>query len=240
MPLIRVGLFTLLLVATGLQAQQRTPWTSESPDSPLSREHAIAAPAKVEFTPPLNVAGQSAWIPLRHQAQETNLCVPTSASIILDYFGQQVSPREIKDLSRGRQYSPGEPFNDFTLTFFPDLISGLHVIGYSWKMKHYSDNPAGLRRGLAAIEHSLDAGIPVMIDTTPIRGQRLPVEGHTFVIAGYSVPQQALYAVDPNRPAPGTRVVSFQELESTWNSRSVNFDMRGAVFPERRRGGPKP
>jgi hypothetical protein len=238
MILTRVGLFISLLAAAGLWAQQQAASPSKSPGNlpAVSGEHAFPAPAKIEFTPPPNVPGQSAWIPLRYQAQETNLCVPTSASIILDYFGQQLSPREIKELSMGRQYSPGEPFNDFTLTRLHDLVSGLHTIGYSWKVIDYPDDPKGLQRGLAAIEHSLDAGIPVMIDTTPIQGPGFPVEGHTFVIAGYSVAQQALYAVDPNRPAPGKRMVSFQEFESIWNSRSVNFDMRGAVFPKRRRG----
>ena len=237
MPLIRADLFISLLVVFGLLAQQQARWSLASPDNPpaASVEYASPNAAKIEFTPPPNLKGQSAWIPVSHQRQETNLCVPTSASIILNYFGQQVSPREIKELSMGRQYFPDQPFDDFTLTLFRDLISGLHTIGYSWKEIDYPDDPKGLRQGLAAIEHSLDAGIPVMIDTTPIRGRRLPVEGHTFVVAGYSVAQQALYAVDPNRPAPATRVINFQELESIWNSRSVNFDKRGAVFPQRRR-----
>jgi Peptidase_C39 like family len=237
MPLIRVGLFISLLVVIGLPAQQQAGSSSASPDNPpaVSVGYVTPSAAKIEFTPPPNLKGQSAWIPVSHQHQETNLCVPTSASIILNYFGQRVSPREIKELSMGRQYSPDQPFDDFTLTLFRDLISGLHTIGYSWKEFDYPDDPKGLRQGLAAIEHSLDAGIPVMIDSTPIRGPRFPVEGHTFVVAGYSVPQQVLYAVDPNRPAPGTRVISFQELESIWNSRSVNFDKRGAVFPQRRR-----
>jgi hypothetical protein len=202
----------------------------------VSREHAVSAASEIEFTPPPNVAGHSAWLPLRYQDQETNLCVPTSASIILDFFGHQVSPREIKELSMGRQYSPDKPFNDFTITLFRDLIWGLHGIGYSWKEKDYPDDLNGLRRGLAEIEHSLDDGVPVMIDTTRVRGHTSTVAGHTFVIAGYSVSQQALYVVDPNLPAPGTRVVGFQELESIWNSRGVNFDERAAVFPQRRRG----
>jgi hypothetical protein len=58
----------------------------------LQAEAGVAA--TVDFTPPPNIAGQSAWIPLRHQRQEANLCVPTSASIILDYFGEQLSPRK--------------------------------------------------------------------------------------------------------------------------------------------------
>lgn len=132
-------------------------------------EHATPA-LEVGFTPPPNVTGQSAWIPLRYQEQESNLCVPTSASIILEYFGEQVSPRELKELSLGRRYSPDMPFNDFTITLFRDLIFGLHSIGYSWKEIDFPDNRKGLQHGLAQIEHSLDAGIPA----SQIAGQQKP------------------------------------------------------------------
>lgn len=84
-----------------------------------SAERAAPAALGIGFTPPPNVTGHSAWIPLRYQEQESNLCVPTSASIILEYFGEQVSPRELKELSMGRRYSPDMPFNDFSITLFP-------------------------------------------------------------------------------------------------------------------------
>ena len=102
------------------------------------------------------------------------------------------------------------------------MISGLHRVGYSWKEIDYPDDPKGLARGLAAIEHSLDMGIPVMIDTTPVRRPGAPADGHTFVVAGYSVSQQALYVVDSKPSGTGdSRDPSFQEAEHL-NSRSVN------------------
>lgn len=237
MPGKRTRVILSLLTAALLAVAGAEPQNIEKQDSAaVSRERAVSAASDGEFTPPPNLVGQSAWLPLRHQKQETNLCVPTSASIILDYFGRQVSPREIKELAMGRSYSPDAPFDDFTITLFRDLISGLHRIGYSWKEKDYADDRNGLRRGLVEIEHSLDDGIPVMIDTTKVRGHTSSVAGHTFVVAGYSAAQQVLYVVDPNLSAPGTRVVSFKELESIWNSTGVNFDKRAAVFPKRRRG----
>lgn len=75
-----------------------------------------------------------------------------------------------------------------------------------------------------------------MIDTTRVRGNTSTVAGHTFVIAGHSVSQEVLYVVGPNIPSPGTRTITFQELESMWNSRGVSFDKRAAVFPQRRWG----
>jgi Peptidase_C39 like family len=179
------------------------------------------------FTPPPNRAGQSAWVQLRHQHQERNLCVPTSASIILDYFGDSISPREIKELSLNKPYAPGDKFTDFSITFFRDLIAGLARRGYGWHEKTYRNDGRGLRKGLSEIERSLDAGIPVMIDTTT-------EGGHTFVVAGYSIPNQTLLAVDPAEPFPGIREVGFAELDGIWNSSAVGFNGRAAVYPQRR------
>jgi hypothetical protein len=148
--------------------------------------------------------------------------------MILDYFGDEISPREIKELSLGRRYSPDKPFTDFSVTLFRDLISGLHRRGYDWKEKDYMNDRGGLQKGLADIERSLDSGIPVMIDTTV-------GEGHTFVVAGYSIAEQSLYALDPDKPDPGIRVVGFPELDNIWNSRGVGFNARAAVFPQRKR-----
>jgi hypothetical protein len=181
------------------------------------------------FTPPVNRPGATAWIPVRHQRQETNLCVPTSASMILDYFGDSLSPREIKVLSRGQAYEPDASFTDFNITFFRDLINGLARRGYAWREKDYSPDATGLRKGLIDIERSLDTRIPVMIDTSPPEGP------HTFVISGYSKRDHVYYAVDPSREAPGLRLVEATELASIWNSQGVGSNVRAAVFPRRKR-----
>jgi Peptidase_C39 like family len=179
------------------------------------------------FDPPPNRPTQSAWIPLNHQLQERNLCVPTSASIILDYFGDSISPRKIKALSLHKQYTPGDRFTDFSITFFRDLIVGLAGVGYDWNEKSYPNNHEGFERGLGEIERSLDAAVPVMIDTSHYGG-------HTFVVAGYSVPDRKLFIVDPGAPPPGMRAAAFKDIEHIWNSRAVGANLRGAVFPRRR------
>jgi hypothetical protein len=182
------------------------------------------------FIPPPNQPGQSAWIPLHHQFQEHNLCVPTSASMILDYFGDPISPREIKELALNKPYNPSGKLTDFSITFFHDLITGLLRRGYTWQEKDYPVNQRGFADGVADIERSLDSGLPVMIDTSPTsRG-----EGHTFVVAGYSVPDQLLLAIDPVRRSPGIRTVGLRELNTIWHSRAVGFNGRGAVFPQRK------
>jgi hypothetical protein len=95
---------------------------------------------------------------MRHQRQEPNLCVPTSASIILDYFGESLSPREIKALALNKPYAPGDHFTDFTITLFRDLIAGLARRGYVWRERDYTNNSRGLKRGLVEIERSRDTG----------------------------------------------------------------------------------
>jgi hypothetical protein len=181
------------------------------------------------FTPPLSRPGESAWIPIRHQRQETNLCAPTSASMILEYFGDSISPREIKVLSRGKAYEPDANFSDFSITYFRDLIDGLARRGYAWREKDYPSDATGLRKGLIDIERSLDARIPVMIDTSPAEGP------HTFVISGYLKRDHVYYAVDPSRAAPGLRLVEVTELASIWNSQGVGSNVRAVVFPKRRK-----
>lgn len=59
-------------------------------------------------------------------------------------------------------------------------------------------------------------------------------EGHTFVVAGYSIPDQSLLALDPSEPFPGIRTVRFAELDALWTSRAVGSNVRAAVFPQRR------
>jgi hypothetical protein len=180
-----------------------------------------------DFAPPPNRPGQSAWIPLRHQQQERNLCVPTAAAIVLEYLGETLSPREIKALSLGKTYKPGDRFTDFSITLFRDLNAGLARRGYQWHEGDFPNNAAGLKNGLAAIQRHLDTGLPVLIDTTF-------GTGHTIVIAGYSIPQQCLFAIDPGRSSRGLRVLGFRELDRIWNSRGVHFNARGADFPERK------
>lgn len=188
---------------------------------------AASGAADPPFAPPPNLAGQSAWIPLRHQSQELNMCVPTSASIVLDYFGDPIGPREIKTLSRKREYVPGGEFNDFTETFFPDLLAGLARRGYHWREKNYPQTNGGFDRGVTDVERSLDAGIPVIIATT------LGI-GHVYIVAGYWKAKGLVYVMDPGSEAPGIRAVRFSDLIWIWKDGEAPSDRRWAVFPERR------
>jgi len=58
---------------------------------------------------------QAPPLSISHIRQENNLCVPTSAAMVLKYFGENRSPRELKTLSRGRDYNEKVKFTDFTI-----------------------------------------------------------------------------------------------------------------------------
>jgi hypothetical protein len=82
-------------------------------------------------TPP--TPGNHAELDVPFISQETLLCVPTSASMVLTFYDDPVSPREIKSLASGRKQHPGEVFSDFSITRFSDLLRGLRTMGYAWE-----------------------------------------------------------------------------------------------------------
>jgi hypothetical protein len=175
------------------------------------------------FTPPVNVLGKSGYISLNHQYQENNLCVPTSASMVMEIYGEKKCPRSLKVLSRNQVYNPNIPFADFTATFFKDLIFGVSRIGFRWREAHYPNTTVGLNSGLLEIKRSIDKNRPVLIDTY-LYG------GHTFVVCGYDDSIQSLIIMDPNIPDPGIRVIKYTDLAVIWNSLGVGFNGRGALF----------
>jgi uncharacterized protein YvpB len=180
------------------------------------------------FTPPPNKPGKSGYIKLAHQRQETNQCVPTSASMVLQHFGYPATPRELKVLSRHQKYDPAKEFKDFTITMFNDLISGISTLGFTWQELTYRNSRAGAKNGLADIRKAIDGSNPVLIDTS-LYG------GHTFVVIGYDEAAQNLIIMDPAIADPGIRVISYKDIEEIWNSRGVGYNGRGGVFTASKR-----
>jgi uncharacterized protein YvpB len=166
---------------------------------------------------------RSLFLDVPHMRQEKNLCVPTSAAMVLQYYGDARSPRELKVRSRGWEYDPNKPFSDFTLTFYSDLLRGLQPLGYGWQVANYSTRHRGFTTGMEEIKQELRRGNPVLVDTSLYRG-------HTFVVAGFDEEQELLFVVDPNLPRPGLRAIRYAQFEQIWNSRDVGFDGRGAIF----------
>jgi hypothetical protein len=172
---------------------------------------------------------QAVALAVPHIRQEKNLCVPTSAAMVLGFFGDQRSPRELKVLSGGRPYDPSAPFDDFSSTWFKDIVTGLRRIGYVWSEGYFSNDAAGFEKGLTAMELSLDRGNPVLVDTSFVK-----TEGHTFVVVGVDRKAAQLRIIDPDRPAPGVRIMTMKDFEAVWNSTAVGTNKRGAIFTKRK------
>ena len=176
--------------------------------------------------PAVATSETSTFLALPHIRQEPELCVPTSAAMVLSYFGDPHPPRQLKVLSRGRIYDPDKPFKDFTITWWRDLISGMKQLGYSWSERGFRNDSRGFRAGIEAIKVSLRSGNPILVDVALFRS-------HTFVIVGYDDEQKLIYFNDPNIPKPGIRRLTFEQLESIWNGLSYGVDARPALFTQR-------
>lgn len=168
------------------------------------------------------------FLRLPHLQQETNLCVPASAAMVLSYFNDPQSPRRLKALSRGKDYSPGEPFTDFTRTWWRDLLSGMDRLGYDWWEQVFTNDAAGFRVGLDAIKTSLRLENPVLVDVA-LYGS------HTFVIVGFDEAAKQVLISDPSLPDPGLRTLTFEQLRSIWNGVSYGLNARPALFTRRKR-----
>lgn len=162
---------------------------------------------------------------VEQQQQEPLLCVPTSAAMVMTFYNDPHPPREIKTLSAGKFYDAKAPFNDFTITRYDDVIRAVGALGYNWTQRVFADDDAGFKDGLALIEDQVRAGHPVLVDAT------LP-SGHTFVIRGFDTSTHQLFAVDPDRTAPGESTISFDDFRSVWNERAYGNDIRVMIITQ--------
>ena len=154
--------------------------------------------------------------------QETLLCVPTSAAMVLAYYGDPQPPRRLKVLASGGLYDPNVPFNDFSVTPYRDLVRGVQSLGYSWAEQDYPNTETGFTDGLALIESEVRNGEPVMVDVSE-------PQGHTVVIGGFDKPGRRLLAVDPGVDAPGQHWISYDTFETIWNERAYGGNFRALI-----------
>ncbi len=157
-----------------------------------------------------NVRGQHILLSLDHQRQDYNMCVPTAASIVIDYYGEQISPIEIKKLAT-------PPNSDFAGTYYSDLVKGVKALGYEWTVMIYTTDDSGFETGFAEIRSELDMGHPVIVSTSD------PPIGHTMVMVGYDTLRKEVSFTDPNRPAPGKRTLTYSEFKNIWHENISNL-----------------
>ena len=158
-----------------------------------------------------------------HMVQESQLCVPTSAAMVLAFYDDPQAPRRLKALSRGRAYDPAAPFDDFTITLFTDMKRGLSTLGYAWNDAAFSDTRAGFSDGMTVIERELMARRPVLVDISH------DGVGHTLVIRGFDSVSRELFLLDPAQPAPGAVTVSYDQFEALWNEHTYGGQFRALM-----------
>lgn len=151
------------------------------------------------------VKGEYTYLQVMHKRQAPKMCVPTSASMILAYYGDKnIPPQTLKQLST--------PVNsDFDGTYLRDLINGVRSFGYNWELRVFSVDSAGFENGFKEIRQTLDKGNPILLSTS------FPPVGHTMVMVGYDTIRREIFLVDPDIEAPGRRTLSYTKFKAIWH-----------------------
>ncbi|MGB3179076.1 MAG: C39 family peptidase, partial [Albidovulum sp.] len=143
-----------------------------------------------------------------HIRQSTYLCVPTSAAMVLSYFGDKADPKQLKSLAEA--YKPKNQRNrDFT--YWRDMNHALKKLGYRWKIQDFPKTDTGFASGLNKIKRHLRRGMPVLIDVHQDAG-------HTFVVMGFDDARQVVFVRDPNLPRNRSRILSYAALRDSWHN----------------------
>jgi hypothetical protein len=150
------------------------------------------------------IRGEYQYIRVAYQQQVHNLCVPTSASMVLHFYGDTISPATLKAISTPK----GSTFEG---TYLADLVAGVKTLGYNWEVKTFSPDDSGFLAGFAEIMSALDAGHPILLSTSS------PPIGNTMVMVGYDIYRREIFLIDPNREAPGKRTISFDTFKTIWH-----------------------
>jgi hypothetical protein len=161
-------------------------------------------------------------------AQETLLCVPTSAAMVLAFYGDAQPPRKLKVLASGRRYDPSAPFSDFSITLYDDLVRGVKSLGYDWRQQTYPLTQEGFLAGFDQLKQDLDAGRPALVDIS------YDGVGHTFVVTGYDARRGEIYFVDPAAPAPGRKTATVEQFEAAWNELAYGGRFRAMLRTQKR------
>jgi hypothetical protein len=148
--------------------------------------------------------------------------------MVLAYYGDPQPPRKLKALASGKDYHPDQPFMDYTITPFTDLIRGVAKLGYRWEQMTFPTTQEGFEEGMRLIEADLAAGRPPLVDIS------LDGVGHTLVVSGYDRRRQLLTFVDPNAPAPGASSATYQQFEAVWNERAYGGSFRAMIRTARK------
>ena len=189
----------------------------------------ISLPTVIRKGVPLPVPGknstESITLNVKHQVQETMLCMPTSASMMLSKLGWNFHPRQIKLASLGKTwYGPSAPFNDYTGMTFMGLQTALQKLGQKAMCTTYSDQNFTI--GLEDIKNSIRRGYPVVLGTTV-----QVYYGHAVLVIGFDEKNKTVVIDNPAYQAPGIVYYSYDDLKNKyWNNKFFGSTSRSVLF----------
>ena len=162
---------------------------------------------------------------VKHQVQETMLCVPTSASMMLSKLGWNFPPRQIKLASLGKTwYGPSAPFNDYTGMTFTQLQTALQKLGVKSMATSYSDKNFAI--GFEDIKNSIRRGYPVVLGAT-----YYGIYGHAVLVIGFDEKNKKVIIDNPAYQAPGIEYYSYDDMKNKyWNNKFYGQTTRTVLF----------
>ncbi|NOD75083.1 MULTISPECIES: C39 family peptidase [unclassified Ruegeria] len=169
--------------------------------------------------PPPDMSKSYVRLDVPHIKQKPYLCVPTSAAMVIRYYGEKANPTQLKKLAE--DHKPPN-LRNVEFTYFVDLDHALRQFGYKWKIRSFPKTSAGFNSGLKQIKKHLSKGMPVLIDVHQD-------DGHTFVVTGFDDNRQVVFVRDPLLPKNRSRVFSYRELSYFWHDHRFG-NSRTAVF----------
>ena len=162
--------------------------------------------AGIAFADPLT----RLYISFRHQVQAANLCVPTSASMVIEYYGDKESPDHLKALAQGDIMFQGTHYND--------IARGLRTLGYFWQIRSLDVDTLEFQASLLLIEAELTRHHPPLVDISVHNDVGPNLHGHTMPIVGFDNESKEIIFNDPAKKNDYVRRMSFSAFQKCWHS----------------------
>jgi hypothetical protein len=191
----------------------------------------LVGTAGAQPTKPI-VAGQYGYLEIMAEHESALQSLPTSIAMALNFYGADSQWTAVRvgsalglnfDVQGKSSGMLNRLANNNAVLFngisFEQIQVGIKKIGYTWDRWQWPDDSTGFRNAINAIEQSLDARKPVIIDELiqyPSRNVGR-TESHQALLAfGYDEKAGELLVMDPVMNFPGKRHIPFSELRNIW------------------------
>lgn len=173
--------------------------------------------------------GKYAKLDVPRMTQDVNLCLPTSASMVLAYYGENKSQYSLKSLTGKEEL--------LSSTTFRDMIVAVKKLGYDWKADWFTCDSDGFEQGFATLKAALDAECPPILGIyihfnnspgmyKPGIGEPITLGrqymGHAVVLIGYDEEEKEVLFRDPTGYI---KFCPYDELRDIWKTSDARARM---------------